>query len=92
MKSFVELAQASDEMIESILNHVDHRVLAVALQGVNAGLIGRILGGRSPETIAEVLSSIRRQQVADVDAIESARRQIAEMVEELESVGSPARD
>jgi len=89
MKSFAELVSASDRVIESILKNVDREVLATALQGANARLIDRMLGGRSAETIGEVLASITRQQVADLNRIESARRQIAEMIEQIESVGIP---
>ncbi len=87
MNSFAELAEASDEMIDNILRNVDRAVLATALQGANVRLIDRILSGRSSRTIEEVLKAIQHQQAVDMRAIESARRQVADLARELETVG-----
>jgi flagellar motor switch protein FliG len=87
MRPFAELAQASDDMIESILKNADRATLALALQGASVRLIDRVLGGCSAGEIQRVLNTIARQQAASLAEIEAAQRQIAEIVDDLESVG-----
>ena len=92
MVRFVELAKASEEMIDGVVENVDRSTLAMALQGANARLIERVLGSRSSEEIGEVLTHIQAQQAASVAQIENARRQVAEIAAELEAAGIPVRD
>lgn len=89
MVSFTELEQASDVMIERLLETVDRATWATALQGANARLIDRVLGRRSPQAIEEVLLEIQRQQAADLDTVERAREQVESMAAELEAAGIP---
>ncbi len=92
MVKFAELENASDRMIDEILETVDRATLATALQGANARLVERVLGGRSPEMIDQVLSHIQRRQTVSLAEVESARQQIAEMAEALEAAGIPVWD
>lgn len=92
MVEFAQLANASDEMIERILENVDRATLARALQGASVRMVERVMGGRSPDEIADVLEIIREQQATSLAEIESARRQIAEIAEDLESAGVPVWD
>ncbi len=89
MLKFAELTEASQEMIEGILEQVDRATLATALQGSSARLIERVLGGRPPEEIAQVLEDVRRQQAVSLEEIEAARQTVTEIAADLERAGIP---
>ena len=90
METFAVLQSASDELIESVLDRVDRAAMARALQGASARLIERVLGGRPSEAVEDVLSNIRSQQAASLAEIDQARRQVADLVDELAAAGIPA--
>lgn len=92
MVKFAELESVSEKMIDGILENVDHATLATALQGASVRLIDRVLGGRSPEAIEQVLTQVHQQQAASLAEIETARQQVAEIADDLEAAGIPARD
>ncbi len=92
MVTFTQLEQASDVMIERLLETVDRATWATALQGANARLIDRVLGKRSPEAIEDVLREIQRQQAVDLDTVERARQDVEQVAAELEAAGIPVWD
>jgi flagellar motor switch protein FliG len=92
MVTFEQLERASDPMIEKILEHVERATLATALQGASVRMVERVMGGRSSQEIGTVLECIREQQAASLAEVESARKQVAALADELKSAGIPLWD
>ncbi len=90
MFAFEDLLLLDDASLQAVLRDVSRQDLAAALKAVDEEVIGRVTGNMSKRGAALLLEEMRQLGNIRLGAVESAQRQIAAAIRQLEQRGEIA--
>ncbi len=84
---FDDIVQYDNRSVQKLLGQVDTRQLVVALQDVDGEISGRIFENLSKRATAALQEEMEFQQASSDEEVAAARRQIAQLIAQLDANG-----